>query len=709
MVRWLQAGVVATGFGIALAAAPAVAWADDSATATSGTPSQSSDRTGATHRSTAQRSTRDAEIRPAAGIRKATAGMVRASVIGSKAPAAGVARSSAGPSALLTTQPKVTASGTASAAPGMGFVTAKIRLDIEDVFSGTGRPVVTNPTLVVNGLFQEILRRDPTATERDNYLRRLNMGGVNAVIAGLYTSQEFRQNAVTSYYVNVLGRLPDATELQRGVAKYVQSPASFVASPMLAGGNAAYAYSASGGGPFGAQPTATSYVNLLYRSLLGQSTDVAAESLITKIEGGLSIGRAANQFVQSDAYREVKVTQIFSVLGLAPSQTEVDSYVSNWIRSGGLAGISQSLLATQTNVQRIEGGLVSFPDMDSADRLQEIMLLKYGETTSPVDGDPPRQTFVEQLKLELQDFGDSAAGQQYGCKGTVNTSKCNVAFYTLMSTGGSTRGIPNNALQTSTGFVQVSTLIPTQNNVDMNQSLVYPLRDPTTTELYLGGGPIVAPGGVILTADNGAYVIDGHHRWSALYVMNPYTSIASIDLGYVPTPQAALKETQLAIGAREGYLPWKAAEGPNLFSVDEATFKDQVYHYIWDEQLDTAPTGLQTRQDDTDQLLPNGRPNPGYLRPEVFNEFRDFLTDSVAIPNVDQGALTEEQQLQYTVPIQDYLWGNVLRMRRYNQFIPGATPRLDMPQPLDNAYPPLLQLLDTGLVIYTLPAVSSLG
>ena len=87
----------------------------------------------------------------------------------------------------------------------------------------------------------------------------------------------------------------------------------------------------------------------------------------------------------------------------------------------------------------------------------------------------------------------------------------------------------------------------------------------------------------------------------------------------------------------------------------------------------------------------------------------NFLTGDDELAGVPQGALTPEQAIQYTALIQNYLWGNVERMRVYNQPVPNATGRSFMPQPVGNSYPPYLQLLETGAVSYTLPVISYLG
>jgi hypothetical protein len=113
-------------------------------------------------------------------------------------------------------QAKATAATTASAAPGLGAFGSALRLNLEDLFTGTGAPKATNPTAVVTGMFNQILRRDPTATELQNYVRDLNLFGVNAVVAGLYSSDAFRRNAVNNYYLELLGRTPNQQELSWG-------------------------------------------------------------------------------------------------------------------------------------------------------------------------------------------------------------------------------------------------------------------------------------------------------------------------------------------------------------------------------------------------------------------------------------------------------------------------------------------------------------
>ena len=86
----------------------------------------------------------------------------------------------------------------------------------------------------------------------------------------------------------------------------------------------------------------------------------------------------------------------------------------------------------------------------------------------------------------------------------------------------------------------VKSLIPTQNEIDIKKSLDFPLKSGQSMAAYLSGGP-VAPNGPIITSGGGKYIIDGHRRWSQVYVCNPNCAIQAIDMSDIKGPFAALK------------------------------------------------------------------------------------------------------------------------------------------------------------------------
>jgi hypothetical protein len=168
---------------------------------------------------------------------------------------------------------------------------------------------------------------------------------------------------------------------------------------------------------------------------------------------------------------------------------------------------------------------------------------------------------------------------------------CNTALLDLITEGGTTRGIPNQAVTVTPITAAVSSLLPSQNEIDAQKALQDPLQDPDLLKDYLAGGTVLAKS-VILTAADGLYIVDGHHRWGGLYVINPYSQLSSIDLGYVPDAQEALKETQVAIVAEQGYLNAETVSGDNLYTISEDEFQRPG------ERDDRQRSGLRRDQED---------------------------------------------------------------------------------------------------------------
>lgn len=540
----------------------------------------------------------------------------------------------------------------ATSAPSRGAFSIELRLNLEDLFSGTGPPAVSDPTAVVTGLFNQVLRVDPTSSELQNYLRILRFRGVNGVVAGLYSSTAFRQSQVNNYYLELLGRNATKQELDWGTTRLMWGAPEPQFAASIAGSTDFYQASSAQGGSVGVQPSAFTYVANLYRSLLGTPADPAvASAYIQRLQAGMSIGLAAREFVTADAFRQVKVQEIYAVLGQTATQAEIASAVHDWFRNGGLAGIATSLMATSGNVTRMEAGQVVLPDMVAAAQLQQLLLSAYTDTP---------EGFVKTLNSLLNVSEDSPC--------TPTSTTCNQALYALLTTGGGDRGLPNSALTITYLNSNVANLVPTQNEIDLEKSLKFPLQSPAQLATFFAGGVITPFGNPVVTSDGGNYIVDGHHRWSGIYLINPFTEVSSVDIGYVPNPQVGLKQTQIGISAQLGYLKVSQGGGLNVYNVDRAVF-------------DTAVAGWITSGAEKEAVLAVFRQNLG-------------------IPDT----ATEDEQL---VAIENYLWTNVQRMRNLNPYIPGATNRDVMPQaePLQ----PILAYLGSGLLSYSFPIISYLG
>ena len=125
------------------------------------------------------------------------------------------------------------------------------------------------------------------------------------------------------------------------------------------------------------------------------------------------------------------------------------------------------------------------------------------------------------------------------------------------------------------GVVTCQNLRPTQNEVVMSKSLEFPLSHAGDFIKYNSSdGPfkVGPPGNDAIITFGGKFVIDGHHRWSALYCCNPNAQLHTFDIQKPGMePQDVLKAVQAAILANLGAIPANKGGGINLFTVDEAT------------------------------------------------------------------------------------------------------------------------------------------
>ncbi|WP_445166632.1 DUF4214 domain-containing protein [Mycolicibacterium sp. Dal123E01] len=594
VVRLLQAGAVAAGVGAATFAVPAIASADNGSTGEAHSASAA--------RNPSSAGARQATVKPHAATR----------------PAAARQRTT------VTTRDTATFRRPAPSTAA----------------NATAANVTDDPstsTEIVTGLFREILRADPTADQLARYTKLLDAKGTGAVVNTLYSSTPFRQQQVKSYFLELLGRAPTTRELAIGTMELRMGlPEPLVVAQIA---STREFYRESGG-------TAASYVQLLYRSVLGTPTDTAQAAIyVQQLRSGKPTQMVALQFVQAAAFRAVKVQEIIQVaLGRPATNDEIAYYVKRWTADGGLAGTATKILNSTENIGRMTTDGVVLPDMVAVNQLQQILMAAYDENPNG---------FVNLFNTYLKT--DPVTGGQ--CESTCNTPLLN-----LITTGGSARGIPNQAITVTPITAAVSRLIPSQNEIDAQKALQDPLQDPDLLEQYLSGGTVLAKS-VILTADNGLYIVDGHHRWGGLYVINPYSQLSSIDLGYVPNAQEALKETQVAIVAEQGYLTAETVSGDNLYTMSKDDFDDIV-----EDLIDSG--------DDKDDIM------------KVFKK---------------------EKDLTNMAEIQDYLWANVIRMRQFNQPIEGATSRGYMPQPPNSDYQPLMHWMENGALSYTMPVIGYVG
>lgn len=188
----------------------------------------------------------------------------------------------------------------------------------------------------------------------------------------------------------------------------------------------------------------------------------------------------------------------------------------------------------------------------------------------------------------------------------------------------------------------VSGLTPTQNEIDINGSLKWALKDAKTFLGYVNSDGPFSPGGKIVTF-NGKYVIDGHHRWSQVYCCNKNAKISATDAQIEGLePLEVLKAMQASIAYATGGVPTQSVKGTNLLKADKGAI---------DSFLD------------------------GMLK-----------DDFVATVKADEGAVAKMKEASGSSSddtkqlVKDYIWSNVESMKETSQAISGAPKRDFMPQ-----------------------------
>tara|TARA_R100000664_G_scaffold22773_1_gene32295 strand:+ start:324 stop:2006 length:1683 start_codon:yes stop_codon:yes gene_type:complete len=196
--------------------------------------------------------------------------------------------------------------------------------------------------------------------------------------------------------------------------------------------------------------------------------------------------------------------------------------------------------------------------------------------------------------------------------------------------------------------VPIADLKPTQSEVVFSKSIPFALENPEVFMKYLSGnGPfkVGPPGNDAIITLNGQFILDGHHRWSSLYSINPDASMHTFDI-QVPglEPLDALKLMQASIKAHSGAVPSNKGGGVNLFQIDTDNLTKGVKN-------SATPENLR-------KLI-----NLGFLK---------------GAQAVDE---QEGNQLQQALRKLLKLYGaNIARMRANNAPVSGASSREPMPQ-----------------------------
>lgn len=200
----------------------------------------------------------------------------------------------------------------------------------------------------------------------------------------------------------------------------------------------------------------------------------------------------------------------------------------------------------------------------------------------------------------------------------------------------------------------VAGLKPTQNEIDVGQSLGWPLKRASTFIDYVkGAGKEFTLGGPIVTYA-GQYVIDGHHRWSQLYACNKDAMISAVDITVEGLePLDVLKAVQAAIAIQTKSVPTQSVQGLNLLKIDKAGLAS------WMDSFNASPAFFANVGADE----------------EAMNIMKSVAGDVSEAADVSEEDYVKAQKL-----VENFIWVNVQDMQAQSQPVAGAPKRDLMPQ-----------------------------
>lgn len=132
-----------------------------------------------------------------------------------------------------------------------------------------------------------------------------------------------------------------------------------------------------------------------------------------------------------------------------------------------------------------------------------------------------------------------------------------------------------NKLTVKKETVKCNELFPLQDEIGVSESVDYVILNKLVPEQVnkmltgqvLDSSDYDSKSRYIITC-NKKYIVDGHHRWSSVYALNPNAEIIVKDIGNFKDEIDALKISQIIIGALKGFIPKSNAKGLNLFNCD---------------------------------------------------------------------------------------------------------------------------------------------
>jgi len=140
--------------------------------------------------------------------------------------------------------------------------------------------------------------------------------------------------------------------------------------------------------------------------------------------------------------------------------------------------------------------------------------------------------------------------------------------------------LSNETLNYKVIDIPVRKLIPTQNEIDLDKSLLYPLQAKGDLSSYFKTPVIIV---TPLLTFNELFVIDGHHRWSQTYCINRDAKMRCINFSGEFSPISMLKIVQASIAGNLGEVPVAKVDGINMLKVEDEELVGYIQEFLSDK------------------------------------------------------------------------------------------------------------------------------
>lgn len=180
-------------------------------------------------------------------------------------------------------------------------------------------------------------------------------------------------------------------------------------------------------------------------------------------------------------------------------------------------------------------------------------------------------------------------------------------------------------------------LVPTQNEIGTNETLRYIIEGKDIDVCFEKSTIIKKP----IVTFQGTFIVDGHHRWSQIFVTNPDANIVCIDITGNLSPLSMLKAVQCTIGSNTGKLIRKNIQGQNLYDVSEKEISKYLEENLSESVLENLEMYYENPVESlTKNVIQMQRNNTPILNapdrgempqtskdPELFDDLKNGVTD----------------------------------------------------------------------------------